>query len=240
LIAWVHDRLHLHLFPTGTQWPAPSLKRALTLIAMQACKFVFYLVWSAPLLLAVPLVWLWRYQTSQKNWRAGQVGQTWTTVPTWQRWFCFWWIAPATCFFVFGHMGTPGFIQVYLPGLCVLLCTYLLADAPQPAADPSAGQAPQTAMLRWPMALVLALSFAGLLFFVGARPFDPAAKGWRGMANLLLLQYTGTGIRQELALARSGIWPPSREIQAMIDAQTDQQTIETAKKVDLLPIPKQK
>lgn len=238
LMAWVHDRLHLHLLPTGSTWPTPSLRRAILLIAMQACKFGFYLVWSAPLLLVIPLVWLKRNRTASERWQSGRVGQIWSTVPIWQRWFYFWWVAPASMFFIVGHMGTPGFMQIFLPGLSVLLSTYLLADwGPGGAGWGQAGTG--TVRMRH-FALVLVLPLAGLVFFAGARPFDPLAKGWRGAANLLLLQYTGTGIREELALARSTPWPPSPEIQAMIDAKTDQQIVEAAKKVDLLPVPKEK
>lgn len=238
LLAWVHDLLHLHVLPTGSTWPTPSLKHAMELAAKQTCKLAFYAIWSAPLLLMVPLVWAKRHRTAGKRWRSGRVGQIWATVPPWQRRFYFWWIAPASLFFIFGHMGTPGYIQVFLPGLCVLLCTYLLADwGPDGVGW---GQARTWAVLMRRLAPTLLLPLAGLVFFVGARPFDPSATGWRGAANLLLLQYTGTGIREEIALARSTPWPPSPEIQAMIDAKTDQEMIKAAKKVDLLPVPKEK
>src|SRR5204862_5680869 len=95
ILSWVDRRLlHTKLLPHESNWPEPSISRALKLSAVQGAKLLFFLLLSAPMLVAVPLLLITRRRRLLRL-RRDDV-------------FFVLWIEPATLFYIFGHLGSWG------------------------------------------------------------------------------------------------------------------------------------
>lgn len=168
--------------------PPPSLTRALRLSAYQLAKQTFYLVFSLPaLVLLLPTLRRLPAALHRFSWQ--------------ELAFFACWILPVAAFFSVGHMGSFGYLQIYLSGASVLLTLILTRLSPSTTAAPTAWTAWQKGHA--------ALTLGSILFFVGARPFisaDPRQK----LADITCLQYTGSAIHQRFATARSLANAPGR------------------------------
>jgi hypothetical protein len=176
-IACAERETGIRLLPHGSNWPDPSFTRAARLSAVQASKLVFYIFFSAPIIAAYLIFLI--VQRKSIPWPDGWLA----------RFFGFW-LVPPLLFYVFGHLGAFGYLQVLLPGVIVLCCLGLL------------GTEGSAAPARARIYASIAPALLSLLFFVLSRPFH-ATSGGKRAADLLALQYTGAAVRQNFATSRA-------------------------------------
>ncbi len=179
---YVQRKLHVSVIAERANWPAPSMARAVRLIGLQVLKLGYYLVLSMPLLVVLVVRRLWSGGTSRGREEVDGLHQ--------RRTFLLLWIVPACLFFMVGHMGAIGYLQVFLPGLAIGVAAALMEK----------GGMSSKLEGRWGRWVWLAPA-ASALFFVTARPFR-VPTGGRHVADLILLQYTGAAIREGFATAR--------------------------------------
>lgn len=233
-IAWVEVKTGLHLIPHIRGWPAPSLKRALSLMLMQFLKQSWWLTLGAPLAATLPLIWI--------------VRRRWLTLPPKpERTFLLFWFIPAALFFVFGHMGVDSYLQIYLPALYIGAVYCLLgksfatlssaADAPS-ARDGSARSVGREHL--GPVIWIVGVTVGSLAFFTLAHPFG-ATTGIKRYLDILALQHTGTSLKGGLATSRlagdAGQRHDDDENAPYVNAKSDQQLLEAARKCNFAPLP---
>ena len=162
-----------------------SASHALKVIFYQFCKLLFYLLLSCGIA-AIAFVFapvVYRHAT---NTDVDQIA------------FFGLWIGPATLFFVLGHLGSWGYLLLYLGALLLLasalLALYLRARA-----------ATGTAANRTWMTLILLICAVNLTWFHTLKPL-PHASDLNKLINVALLQYTADGIKHKYAVARSSVF----------------------------------
>jgi hypothetical protein len=198
IVAWVEDHAHIHLMPRPPSTPAPSLGRAFKLMATQGSKLAFYIFFSAPLLLLVPLAWELARRKQVK-----EPGVDWPLL-----WV---YLLPALLFFLTGHFGVFGYLLVILPGLMVLIAAVL---------------SPAMAAHKWLAYSTAATLAASVLFFVAARPI-PATSNSRVIIDILALQYTGFGVDNQIGMARNSGPPNYEQLPAQVrNARGDAQILD--------------
>ncbi len=162
---------------------APEMSHALSLLKMQAAKLTFYTLFSLPGL----LIGLWSYL--RLGLRKAIASQGCNLV------FLAAWIIPSGIFFLIGHFGTFGYLQISLSGLAIWSVLPLQQTIDEHNSSPNGNFSPS-------QKLQLASTTFGLLFFVFAHPFDKAGS-FKKMADVVAFQYTGRGIKNRYAVARS-------------------------------------
>jgi len=210
-LACAERAVGVRFLPHGSNWPEPSLKRAAKLSAVQASKLVFFLFFSAPILAVYLLCAIFLRKTI-----------TWPT--GWMARFFFFWLAPALLFYVFGHFGAFGYLQVLLPGV-ILLCSLGLLGRED-------GPAPTRARI----AASIAPALVSVLFFVAARPFH-ATSGPMRMADILIFQFTGPAVRESFATSRasSAEGDVSQVPKSIREAKSDEEFVAVLKAMDYSP-----
>jgi hypothetical protein len=205
-------------FSTAAGAPEPSLRHALHLAGIQLGKTSFYALISAPALgLLVALL---------------IVRRRWLTLPTAAnaRFFAMW-IVPPWGFFLVGHFGSFGYLQVFLSGLIVLVTGCLFprpAKSDEPAASIAGTLAVRTA--------AFGLASFGLLFYLVGRPIHGESTATKTL-DVLLLQYTGAAIREKYAIARATInrSDPRQLPFVPPDCETDEQLLTIAEQIQWYP-----
>jgi hypothetical protein len=177
---WIDRHAGLNLLPHKATWPEPRLKRALTLVAMQTLKFSYFLVVSAPAFVVAGMAWL-----------SGTLGRGRRAAlpPAHLTWLLALWLCAPALFFVFGHMGNSTYLQLILPATAVV-ATYVLLG---PAAFTGAEEAAPSPVPRAWVALALAPSVVGMLYFEFGRPL-PSTTRLNRTINLVLNQFTGRSV----------------------------------------------
>jgi hypothetical protein len=175
LFSLLERKLNIHLLPHSSRWPEPSLAHAARLSGMQFFKLSFYTIFSAPLLLLAPVALFLRSPKS---------GDEGATPPRVDRMFFLAWIAPPALFYTFGHFGSFGYLQVFLPGLFVLLGSSLLRSC-----------------RRSVTAVTIGVALVGMMFFLLARPLR-GDSNMQKILDVIAFQYTGQAIRDQFATAR--------------------------------------
>ena len=207
ILAWTLNQLHLKLMPHGENWPQPSLRRAGMLSGIQFLKLCYSLVFSVPALLVLPFTFH----------RAADDG-TFAR----HRWFLLWWIGPAFLFFIFGHLGSYGYLLFFQPAVVIWLTQRLFESE----------RRGNTLKLVYASAALFALGF-----FLLARPFQ-ADSGWRRTADILALASTAASIRDGYSVSRNAPpGPMTPAYRAMIDAASDKDFLEAAQRANYTPIP---
>ncbi|MGD1275611.1 MAG: glycosyltransferase family 39 protein [Tepidisphaeraceae bacterium] len=217
ILAWVENKTGFRLLPHVPDWPTPSLTRAARLAILQSAKQAWWILLSLPSIAMVFLLLLVR--------RRQLAGLRRTELL-----LLGWWILPGVLFFVMGHLGTLGYVQIYLPALCVATA-YVLLGKSWSVVGPNvlkSGAGRQRSSMGWFLAPV----FAGLLFFAVARPFA-ATSGWRHSLNIIATPFTGYSIRTNFGVSRN---PLAAHGEAWVDVPTDEQLIAAARKNHFSPI----
>jgi hypothetical protein len=229
ILAWTLDHLHLKLLPKSENWPQPSLRRAGMLSGVQFLKFCYFLFFSVPALLVLPFTFLRGGQngpaalcasgrvvgkTPAERGANGSVGQ--------YRWFFFWWIVPAFLFFVFGHLGSIGYLLFFQPAIVIWL-TQRVFESQKGRNGLKLGYA--------------SAALLGVVFFLFARPFR-SDSGWRRTVDILALVNTAASIREEFSVSRNTTpGPVSPPLRAMSDAPSDEAFLQAAERAGYTPIP---
>lgn len=195
LLAWVDDRCGTHLLPdwrTHSPLP-PNPNRALKLTLNQVAKVSWHLVLSLPaLLLVLPAAWI--------AMRRRPSGSTLPVNPSPNLgWFYAIWISPALALFIFGHMGPPGYLLVFLPAWASALAFILQRISRTPD---------KLSPIAWAHGVLTGM---GLALFSIASPLKSESDSRRQMADLLALQYTGKAVVQGYNIARSTLNKPAEE-----------------------------
>ncbi len=168
-IAWIEARAGVHLLPQVEGAPVPSLRRASTLAIIQLLKQSWWLVLSAPFVMLLPVAWIF----GQNPWFSFPDRSKARVLAAW--------IAPASLFFVIGHMGQLAYLQIYLAAVCIFAVACFRQNGSTSVNSP----------LLYCGACVVAVN---LLFFVAARPFG-APSGWKRSADLAALGFGGRSLR---------------------------------------------
>jgi len=220
-IAWVEDHLGVHVMPRVQDLPPASLGRAALLLLQQSLKLAWYLAIGAPLL---PLALLLR------------LGGRRLVVPSRQNQvFLGFWVIPACLFFVFGHLGVPAYLQVFLSGLQILTVFLVLAT---PVSIAGRAVPATSALFRrrgWCLMIVPGLM---LLFFLFGRPLPPTSTS-RQLLNVIFFQNNGWAIRHNEIHYRVGLTtlpddPAKPGLSAM---RTDAQLLQRWQRIHFSPIP---
>jgi hypothetical protein len=142
------------------------------------------------------------------------------------------WMVPPLGFFVIGHFGSFGYLQVFLSGLIVLVtsCTFPRAARP----DEPDGRRGINGFAVPGVALFLAA--AGLLFYLVGRPAHGTSAAAKTL-DVLLLQYTGSAIREKFAVSRATVnrTDPRQLPFVPPDCETDAQLLTIAEQIDWWP-----
>lgn len=181
VLTWVDETLGLQVLPDYRSFgaPPPSLARAAKLSALQLGKLGFYLLFSLPCLLMLPAL-LPRFRKIKTLFRAGEIS------------FFIAWMLPVGGFFIVGHCGSFGYLQIFLSGFSVLVVMLLSRCF---AGDGN------TRWMMW-QKVHAGFTLAALAFFTLARPYqsaDPREK----LTDVLVLSYTGHAIQARYFMARS-------------------------------------
>lgn len=182
----VDEKIGVHFLPDYRSYgaPPPSLTHATRLSALQFTKLVFYMVLSLPSLLVLVIL-LPRIRKARSWFRPGEIP------------FFLAWMLPVTGFFIIGHFGSFGYLQIFLSGFSVL--TVLLLSR--------AGEDGETASWRgWQYAHVL-LTTAALAFFIFAKPYR-SSDAQEKLTDVLLLQFTGQAVQHLYTVSRWTIIQP--------------------------------
>lgn len=218
VLVWL-DR---HLGPgltRGVQLAEPSFAHALRWSGVQGLKFGYFLLFSLPALAAV----------------LGAMALPRRRVLAWpgrdDLLFLSVWILPPAAFFVFGHLGPFGYLQIHLSALAVLV-GYVSFHTP--ASDAAPGSA--ACGSRRPFAVAgVTLTLLGLLCFVAVPPLRQEAR-WAKALDLVACQYFGPAIRQQYAVTRAALsqnHAPDRL--RLKDCTSDEKLLEAARRVKWYP-----
>jgi len=219
VLAWIAAQFGLGLASDSVGHPLPSLVHAGRLAAMQACKLGFYLIFSAPILVSacfslIPRTGRTEYLLSRAD--LGFLGA---------------WIIPPSAFFVFGHFGSFGYLQVFLAGIVVGTATVVFQEDISTESD-------TFTRFRRPFAAVssLALMSVGACFFLTASPLPSNIPG-SGSLNVVAFQYTGDALLRNFAIARStmGNSDPGQLPLAIRECRTDEELLDAATRVGWFP-----
>ncbi len=182
----VDEKTGIHFLPDYRSYgaPSPSLAHAAKLSALQFTKLVFYMLMSLPCLLIL-LILLPRIRKTGSWFRPGEIP------------FFLAWMLPVGGFFIIGHFGSFGYLQIFLSGFSVL--TVLLLSR---AGDQM--EAPE--WRRWQYAHAV-LTVAALAFFIFARPYR-SSDSQEKLTDVLVLQYTGQAIRHLYTVSRWSVIQP--------------------------------
>jgi hypothetical protein len=164
--------------PAG--FPEPSLRRALALTMVQLGKLGFYLVLSAPALLLLLLP-----AARRRAFAHGRVA----LLP-----FFLFWMGPPLAFFLLGHFGSFGYLEVVLPACCVA--------AARGAGFEGTRTRPNLSRVGFTF-----LTACGISFFLFGRPIHSTSSAAKS-ANVIALQYTGSAVLAQYSVARSTINRP--------------------------------
>lgn len=195
---YVDDRLGTHLFPRRERWADPSLRHALRIAAYQILKVGFYAGVSAPVLLPFLFMLFTRIPVSRRSSATParpdeplRRGGDWTKPVFYILWF-----TPALLFFVVGHMGSFGYLQVFLSGLIVACYEYTWT---RPNGN---GYSLRLATVSKVLAIVLPLG--GGAFFLLGRPLQSQSNA-ATLATVALFQYTGPAILMRYNVSRADL-----------------------------------
>ena len=217
LIVWADRRLGPGL-TLGAGLPEPSLGHAMRWSGIALLKFSYFLLFSMPALAAVLAALV-----------LGRGGLAWPARA--DLIFLAMWMLPPTAFFVLGHFGSFGYLQIYLSA-CAVLVVYCLFG-PQGAAVPAGNGALK--IRRILAGFGMALAVVGLLFFMAVPPLRQNA-GWAKAFDIVALQYSGRAIRQCYAISRGSFDPDSpRRRDKYDDCTSDVQLLEAAKRLNWFP-----
>jgi hypothetical protein len=218
IAAWLATKMG-RPFSTTAGAPEPSLRHAVQLAGIQLGKTSFYALISAPALglLFVLLV----------------VRRRLLTLPTAANaQFFAVWIVPPLSFFLVGHFGSFGYLQVFLSGLIVLVTGCLFPRSAK-SDEPPARTIAATLAVR---AAALGLAAIGLLFYLVGQPTHGESTATKTL-DVLLLQYTGAAIREKYAIARATInrSDPRQLPFVPPDCETDEQLLTIAEQIQWYP-----
>jgi hypothetical protein len=139
------------------------------------------------------------------------------------RWVFFWWIAPALLFFIFGHLGSIGYLLFFQPAV-VLWLTQRVFE----------GQGRGNVLK---IGYFCGAGFVLGLFLLG-RPFH-AEGGWRRTVDILAMVNTAASVREEYSVSRNSVPGPIHPgFAAMTDAGSDEEFLEAAERAGYTPIPR--
>lgn len=162
-----------------------SITNALKVIFYQFCKLLFYLVLSCGIatiaFLLLPVI----YRHSTK-------------IVVDKFVFFSLWTGPASVFFIFGHLGSWGYLLLYL-GAVLLLASAVLAVYLRTRSITR-----MTANRAW-MILILLICAVNMAWFHTLKPL-PHGSDFNKLINVALLQYTANGIKHKYAVARSSVF----------------------------------
>ncbi|MGD0387431.1 MAG: hypothetical protein ABSC42_00630 [Tepidisphaeraceae bacterium] len=194
LLAWIEVKTGLRLIPHVPGWPTPSLGRVIRLSGMQLVKQTWWLVFSLPIIVVLPVFALLR-----PSWLARPPRETERILSLW--------ILPAVTFFIVGHMGILTYLQIYLGPMSVAT-TYFLLGNPRKQETPgdvpadsnnASPHAPPRSLLGAVILGSLALSVG---FYVFSRPFN-APSGTRRLLDIAALQFDGYSRRMAFTTSRN-------------------------------------
>jgi hypothetical protein len=220
LLAWVELKTGIRLMPHVPDWPVPSLKRAVRLLTMQAVKQTWWILFSLPAVLLLPVFFLW---TPRRL----------VAPPAPVVKFLLIWILPGVIFFVIGHLGTLAYIQVYLGALCILV-VYLLVGTESPATTGDQGRRslPRSPRRSGALIAVGCVIAGSALFYATARPLS-GTSGIRRTLDVIALQFDGYARRNAYSTSRAmDIVSPAQNGAAQdpyLAAKTDAQLLEAAR-----------
>jgi hypothetical protein len=218
LAAWVDQRVGTGILPDSPDYPRPSPSRALSLAGVQLLKLAFYTLLSLPSLLAV-LVFL-VFKRRSLTW-PGRSDLAFLAV----------WVLPAAAFFVLGHFGSFGYLQVFLAGWALFACQCLFGGwtSGEEIADGFRAH-------HLPGLAGLLLTAAGLTFYMLAAPAH-GTSSFAKTADVVLLQYTGRAIQQKYSVARSTINRPDPRQLAVVplDCESDEELLRFARQIRWAP-----
>jgi hypothetical protein len=206
--------------------PEPSLRHAMQLAGTQLGKVAFYSILSVPALGLFFILLAVRHHSLTLP--AGSDALFYAA-----------WIVPPLGFFVIGHFGSFGYLQVFLSGVIVLVigCLFPRAAPSEEPARKTEEPARKTEIkgLAVPGA-ALGLAAAGLLFYLVGRPAHGKSAAAKTL-DVLLLQYTGSAIREKYAVARATVNRPDPRQLPFVppDCETDEQLLTIAEQIDWWP-----
>lgn len=186
VLQFADEKTGIHFLPDYRSFgaPPPSLAHAGKLAFLQLTKLGFYMLFSLPCLLTL-LVLLPRMKKLGSLFSVGEIP------------FFLAWMLPVGGFFIVGHLGSFGYLQIFLSGFSVL--TVLLLSR--------AGDQVETAgWRRWQCAHA-SLTVVALAFFILARPYR-SADSQEKMIDVLALQYTGAAVQDLYTVARWSVSQP--------------------------------
>jgi hypothetical protein len=211
-----------HLGPgltRGTQLIEPSLPHALRWSTVQGLKFGYFLLFSLPALVVV---------LAAVGLRRGRV-LGWP--PRNDLLFLAVWIVPPAAFFVCGHLGPFGYLQIHLSAFAVLVGCCLF-QAPEPAAG--GDNAALRSRRRFAVA-GLVLTGMGLFCFLTVPPLRQQAT-WAKTLDLVACQYFGPAIRQQYTIGRSTFHQDRPKDGLRIETCTsDEKLLEAARRINWCP-----
>lgn len=213
VLQWVDEKLNLQILPDYRDFGAgtPQLDHAVKLASIQFLKQSFYLLLSLPAVILVLLLVL-----RPSKWK--------TLLQRDELLFFGAWLIPVGGFFVVGHLGAMGYLQIYLSGVSLLLVILLERLYGQ-------AQTTTTSWITWQKAH-LGLTALGLAFFLFATPYrseNPREK----LLDVVALQHTASSIRQHYQVARSTTNKPGpATIEEWTLLATDREIVEFYSKSD--------
>ncbi len=184
---WIDGKFRMGWLPRyeDVALSPPDLKHAARLSGVQLGKYVFYLLFSVPsllmLLMFVPLSRRWKscFESGDLPFFAA-------------------WILPVSSFFVVGHLGVFGYLQIFLSGICILVLVVL-----QGAFKPARFSTHPASWSRWQVTHV-SLTMAALAFFLMARPYQ-SSDSRQQLLDVLVFQYTATAIQNGYFVSRGNL-----------------------------------
>jgi hypothetical protein len=216
--AWLAAKAGQPLSTAGVA-PGPSLRHALQLAGIQCGKVAFYSLISVPALgLLVVLL---------------AVRRCVLTLPAGSdTLFYAAWIVPPLGFFVVGHFGSFGYLQVFLSGLAVLVTGCLFPRSVQSDEPPARTETKGFAV----HGAAVGLAAVGLLFYLLGHPTHGKSAALKTL-DVLLLQYSGPAIREKYAVARSSInsSDPRQLPFVSPDCETDKELLAIAEQIRWWP-----
>lgn len=204
VLYWMDETVGTHLLPDYRLYgaPAPSLEHATKLAGLQLGKLGFYMAFSLPCVVLL-MALIPRVRRISGLFRTGELP------------FLFAWMFPVGTFFVVGHLGHFGYLQIFLSGFSVLT-VLLLSRAWEAERQPS--------WPRWQIAHVGA-TLAGLAFFLLARPYQSSDRREK-LLDVIALQYTGRGIQEHYTASRWSVNQPGPALtEDWFEFKTDEEIV---------------